>query len=117
MKVSKVKGNWEDNTLDMLVTVCATFIPIYPDGAKDPKSQMTVFSVCIPSLGKFVGINTPKDLSVYAVEMLAIPLSSQGMNQHRTENGVICLDSLWRTGRANSKGKRKDNIGLIYKTK
>uniref|UniRef100_A0A3P9LEU6 Reverse transcriptase domain-containing protein n=1 Tax=Oryzias latipes TaxID=8090 RepID=A0A3P9LEU6_ORYLA len=94
MEDRKGKGNWDDITADRLDTVHASFIPIYTDGSKDPETMRTGFSFCIPTLDKSVGVKTSKDLSVFAVEMLAISYSLHWLEQNRIGDGIICSDSL-----------------------
>lgn len=94
IKRHKGKGNWAEIVDDRLRSVYKSFLAVFTDGSKDPKSGLTGFAFTIPELKISIKERTSDHLTVFTVELLAILTALQWIEQNKIGKVVICSDSL-----------------------
>lgn len=94
IKRHKGKGNWAEIVDDRLRSVYKSFIAVFTDGSKDPKSGLTGFAFTIPELKISIKERTSVHLTVFTVELIAILTALQWVEQNKIGKVVICPDSL-----------------------
>lgn len=69
------------------------FIQIFTDGSKNPENGQTSCAFYVPELKVKVGKRTSDHIAVYTVEMMAISLALQWIEEVQPMRVVICSDS------------------------
>lgn len=85
---------WADLVNDRIWNICRSYIVIYTDGSNDLKSDKMGFVYAIPELGIYKKQRTSDHLAVYTVEMLAVLIPLQWVEQNKIERELKCSDSL-----------------------
>ncbi len=118
IKRHKGKGNWAEIVDDRLSSVYKSFIAVFTDGSKDPKSGLTGFAFTIPELKISIKERTSDHLTVFTVELLAILMVLQWVEQNKIVKVVICSDSLssLMSLQSLSSYNRPDIVYEIYET-
>lgn len=70
------------------------YVKIYTDGSKDPQQHTSGAAVCIPDRQMTKVCRVSDYLGVYSVELLAVLLALEWVEQKPMSNVLICSDSL-----------------------
>ncbi|XP_013870655.1 uncharacterized protein LOC106522257 [Austrofundulus limnaeus] len=93
MQINK-SNEWIKLVNNRIKSIYKSFIVIFTDGLKEVVSGKTGFAYVIPELNIHMKQRTSDHLAVYTVEMLAILMALQWVEQNKIRRVLICSDSL-----------------------